>query len=133
MSKKPKVSKENIQTAKRLLKYVTGTYKIRFVIVFICILLSSVASISVSMSLKFLIDDFITPLIGQQSPDFANLYRALAVLGSIFLMGVISTFTYTRLMVYIGQGVLKRSETICLNICRHFRSVILTRIQMVRS
>lgn len=108
MNKKPKVSKENIQTAKRLLKYVTGTYKIRFVIVFICILLSSVASISVSMSLKFLIDDFITPLIGQQSPDFANLYRALAVLGSIFLMGVISTFTYTRLMVYIGQGVLKK-------------------------
>ena len=108
MNKKPKVSKENIQTAKRLLKYVTGTYKIRFVIVFICILLSSVASISVSMSLKFLIDDFITPLIGQQSPNFANLYRALAVLGSIFLMGVISTFTYTRLMVYIGQGVLKK-------------------------
>lgn len=108
MNKKPKVSKENIQTAKRLLKYVTGTYKIRFVIVFICILLSSVASISVSMSLKFLIDDFITPLIGQQSPDFANLYRALAVLGCIFLMGVISTFTYTRLMVYIGQGVLKK-------------------------
>ena len=108
MNKKPKVSKEYIQTAKRLLKYVTGTYKIRFVIVFICILLSSVASISVSMSLKFLIDDFITPLIGQQSPDFANLYRALAVLGCIFLMGVISTFTYTRLMVYIGQGVLKK-------------------------
>ncbi len=108
MNKKPKVSKENIQTVKRLLKYVTGTYKIRFVIVFICILLSSVASISVSMSLKFLIDDFITPLIGQQSPDFANLYRALAVLGCIFLMGVISTFTYTRLMVYIGQGVLKK-------------------------
>lgn len=108
MNKKPKVSKENIQTTKRLLKYVTGTYKIRFVIVFICILLSSVASISVSMSLKFLIDDFITPLIGQQSPDFANLYRALAVLGCIFLMGVISTFTYTRLMVYIGQGVLKK-------------------------
>lgn len=108
MNKKPKVSKENLQTAKRLLKYVTGTYKIRFVIVFICILLSSVASISVSLSLKFLIDDFIMPLIGQKAPDFANLYRALAVLGCIFLMGVIATFTYTRLMVYIGQGVLKR-------------------------
>ncbi len=108
MNRKPRVSKENIQTAKRLLKYVTGTYKIRFVIVFICILLSAVASISVSLSLKFLIDDFIMPLIGQKSPDFANLYRALAVLGCIFLMGVIATFIYTRLMVYIGQGVLKK-------------------------
>lgn len=107
MNRKPKVSKENLQTAKRLLKYVTGTYKVRFVIVFICILLSSIASISVSLSLKFLIDDFISPLIGQKDPNFAELYRALAVLGSIFLMGVIATFTYTRLMVYIGQGVLK--------------------------
>lgn len=108
MNRKPKVSKENLQTAKRLLKCVTGTYKVRFVIVFICILLSSIASISVSLSLKFLIDDFISPLIGQKDPNFAELYRALAVLGSIFLMGVIATFTYTRLMVYIGQGVLKK-------------------------
>ena len=108
MNRKPKVSKENLQTAKRLLKYVTGTYKVLFVIVFICILLSSIASISVSLSLKFLIDDFISPLIGQKDPNFAELYRALAVLGSIFLMGVIATFTYTRLMVYIGQGVLKK-------------------------
>ncbi|MBS1318145.1 MAG: ABC transporter ATP-binding protein [Lachnospiraceae bacterium] len=108
MNRKPKVSKENLQTAKRLLKYVTGTYNVRFVIVFICILLSSIASISVSLSLKFLIDDFISPLIGQKDPNFAELYRALAVLGSIFLMGVIATFTYTRLMVYIGQGVLKK-------------------------
>ena len=108
MNRKPKVSKQNLQTAKRLLKYVTGTYKVRFVIVFICILLSSIASISVSLSLKFLIDDFISPLIGQKDPNFAELYRALAVLGSIFLMGVIATFTYTRLMVYIGQGVLKK-------------------------
>lgn len=108
MNRKPKVPKENLQTAKRLLKYVTGTYKVRFVIVFICILLSSIASISVSLSLKFLIDDFISPLIGQKDPNFAELYRALAVLGSIFLMGVIATFTYTRLMVYIGQGVLKK-------------------------
>ena len=108
MNRKPKVSKENLQTAKRLLKYVTGTYKVRFVIVFICILLSSIASISVSLSLKFLIDDFISPLIGQKDPNFAELYRALAVLGSIFLMGVIATFTYTRLMVYIGQVFLKK-------------------------
>ena len=108
MNRKPKVSKENLQTAKRLLKYVTGTYKVRFVIVFICILLSSIESISVALSLKFLLDDFIRPLIGQKDPNFAELYRALAVLGSIFLMGVIATFTYTRLMVYIGQGVLKK-------------------------
>ena len=110
MSKNQKsgVSKNTAKTAKRLLKYVTGMYKVQFVIVFVCILLSSVASISVSLSLKFLLDDFIIPLIGQKQPNFAELYKAMAVLGCIFLVGVVSTFVYTRMMVTIGQGVLKQ-------------------------
>ena len=110
MSKNQKsgVSKNTAKTAKRLLKYVTGMYKVQLVIVFVCILLSSVASISVSLSLKFLLDDFIIPLIGQKQPNFAELYQAMAVLGCIFLVGVVSTFVYTRMMVTIGQGVLKQ-------------------------
>lgn len=110
MSKNQKsgVSKNTAKTAKRLLKYVTGMYKVQFVIVFVCILLSSVASISVSLSFKFLLDDFIIPLIGQKQPNFAELYQAMAVLGCIFLVGVVSTFVYTRMMVTIGQGVLKQ-------------------------
>lgn len=107
-NQKPRMSKNTAKTAKRLLKYVTGRYKVQFIVVFICILLSSVASISVSLSLKFLLDDFIIPLIGQKQPNFAELYQAMAVLGCIFLVGVISTFVYTRMMVTIGQGVLKQ-------------------------
>ena len=82
--------------------------KFRFVLVFICILISAVASISVSLSLKFMLDDYIIPLIGQQNPNYTELYQALGVLACIFIAGVLATFTYTRLMVYIGQGVLKR-------------------------
>lgn len=44
----------------------------------------------------------------KKSPDYTEFYRALAVLGCIFIVGVIATFIYTRMMVYIGQGVLKR-------------------------
>ena len=77
-------------------------------LVFICILISAVASISVSLSLKFMLDDYIIPLIGQQNPNYTELYQALGVLACIFIAGVLATFTYTRLMVYIGQGVLKR-------------------------
>ena len=72
------------------------------------LLVSSLASISVSLSLKYLLDDFIIPLIGQKEPNFAELYRAITVLAIIFGCGVIATFSYTRLMVVIGQGVLKR-------------------------
>ena len=66
------------------------------------------ASVSVSLSLKFLLDDFIIPLIGQQDPDFGELYMAMAVLGTIFALGIIASFIYNRQMVYIGQGVLKK-------------------------
>ncbi|MBC8610973.1 ABC transporter ATP-binding protein [Massilimaliae timonensis] len=107
-AQKPKLDKNALKTGKRLLKYVTQDYKVSFIIVVVCILVSSVASISVSLSLKFLLDDFIIPLIGQQKPNFAELYGALAVLGGIFLAGVIAAFIYTRMMVRIGQGVLKK-------------------------
>ena len=76
MNKKKRISKNDIKTAKRLLKYVTETYKFRFVLVFICILISAVASISVSLSLKFMLDDYIIPLIGQQNPNYTELYQA---------------------------------------------------------
>ena len=105
---KPTINKGTLETAKRLMKYVTGTYKLQFIVVIICILISSVASISVSLSLKFLLDDYIIPLIGQKDPNYSELYMALTVLGTIFLCGVIATFIYSRMMVVIGQGVLKR-------------------------
>ena len=104
---KVRVSRNTIKTGKRLLGYVTRRFKLQFIAVFICIIISSIASISVSLSLTFLLDDYIIPLIGKKTPDFSELYMALTVLGTIFLMGILASFIYTRLMVYIGQGVLK--------------------------
>ena len=75
---------------------------------FVCIFISAAASVSVSLSLKFMLDDFILPLVGQSNPDFTNFYRAMIVLGCIFAAGVIATFINTSMMVFIGQGVLKR-------------------------
>ena len=102
------INKNTAKTAKRLLKYVTDTYKLQFILVFVCIFISAAASVSVSLSLKFMLDDFILPLVGQSNPDFTNFYHAMIVLGCIFAAGVIATFIYTRMMVFIGQGVLKR-------------------------
>ena len=108
VKRKPTLNKGTLKTAKRLLRYVTSGYKVQFIIVVICILISSIASISVSLSLKFLLDDFIIPLMGQESPDFGELYMALGVLACIFAFGVVASFLYNRLMVVIGQGVLKK-------------------------
>ena len=106
--KQGKMSKNTLKTAGRLLKYVTGTYKKEFVIVIVCIILCSIATIAVSFSMKYLLDDYILPLVGQTDPDFGGLYQALTVLACIFIIGVVGSFLYSRLMVKIGQGVLKR-------------------------
>lgn len=102
------INKNTIKTAKRLLKYVTEKYKLQFILVFVCIFISAAASVSVSLSLKFMLDDFILPLVGQSNPDFTHFYQAMIVLACIFAAGIVATFIYTRMMVYIGQGVLKR-------------------------
>ena len=105
---RPGITGGTIKTAKRLLKYVTSTYKVQFILVIFWYPYKLRRVISVSLSLRFLLDDYIIPLIGKQNPDYTELYMALTVLGTIFMCGVIATFVYSRLMVVIGQGVLKR-------------------------
>ena len=128
--RKPRVTKGHADDRKTSVRLCSeGLQAAVYRRVFCCILMSSIASISVSLSLKFLLDDYIIPLIGKQNPNYTELYRAMAVLGCIFLCGVIATFIYSRLMVYIGQGVLKKgSGTRCSSTCRSSPSAIWTRI-----
>lgn len=96
------------QVAKRLMGYVTGIYRLQFVIVVISIIISALASLAGPLSLMFILDDFVVPLIGSQDPDFSGLTKAVILLGCLDLAGVIATYVYNRLMVNIGQGVLKK-------------------------
>ena len=94
-------------TAKRLLKYVTQKYKKQLLLVVICIIISSVANVQGSLFLKTLIDDYITPLLEVENPVYTGLLKAIAVMGGIYLVGVISTWIYRRIMAVVSQGVLK--------------------------
>jgi len=94
-------------TAKRLLKYVTQKYKKQLLLVVICIIISSVANVQGSLFLKTLIDDYITPLLEVENPVYTGLLKAIAIMGSIYLVGVISTWIYRRIMAVVSQGVLK--------------------------
>lgn len=96
------------KTAKRLLGYVFKSYKLEFFVVFIAIIISSVASMSSSLFLMYLIDDVITPFLKSAVPDFAGVLKAVMLFGVIYYTGVLCTFIYSRLMVNIGQGVLKK-------------------------
>lgn len=97
----------NTKTVKKLLKYITKNYKGYLVIVFICIILSSIAQVSGQLFLKNLIDDCITPLIGSINPNFQKLIQMIMQMACIYLIGVISALVYNLLMVRVSQGVLK--------------------------
>ncbi len=99
-------NKNTFKTVKRLLKYVTGTYKVQFVIVCISIIISALVSVLGVQFLKYLIDDFIVPLMGNSNPDYSSLFNAIVAMGVLYLIGVISTYLYNRLMINISQGIL---------------------------
>ena len=96
------------KTIKRLLKYVTKGYKFQLVVVLVSIIISAVVGVLGVQFIKYLIDDFITPLLGEQNPDFTVLLNVILMMGVIYLVGVIATYVYNRLMINISQGVLNK-------------------------
>ena len=98
----------NFSTIKRLLKYVTGIYKLQLAIVIISIIVSSVANVLGIQFLKTLIDNYITPLLGSENPDFSELYIAVIKMGIVYLIGIVATYLYNRLMINVSQGVLRQ-------------------------
>ena len=73
----------------------------------VCIFVSVIANVQGTMFMKNLIDLYIMPLIGQSSPDFGPLLGAILKVAVFYMIGVLATFSYNRIMVYVTQGTLK--------------------------
>ena len=98
----------NMGTVKRLLKIITEKYKKHLGLVFVCIVISSVVSVSAPLFGKRIIDDYIVPLLGTENPTFDGLKSLILIMCGVFLLGIITTFIYNRIMVIIAQGTLKK-------------------------
>lgn len=96
------------QTLKRLFHLVVKAYPIHCILVIVGIFVSVLANVRGNLFLRTLIDDYITPMIGTENPDFLPLLKALATMALIYLVGAASTYLYNRLMVNVTQGSLKR-------------------------
>ena len=106
MQNKKKTSK--LATIKRLLGYVFSTYKLQLAIVLISIIISALVGVSGIEFIKYLIDDFITPLLGSQNPDYTALFNVIMIMALVYFVGVIATYIYNRLMINISQGILNK-------------------------
>ena len=100
--------KLNKKTLKRLIGLVTKDYKKTLIFVAICIILSSIINVAVSIFVRSLIDNYITPLTQMETPDYSGLIRIIFVMAGIFMLGVITSFAYNRKMIIVSQGVLKK-------------------------
>ena len=99
--------KEMAHTLGRVLRYMLKNYKGSFCVVVVCTLVSALCTLSGTLFLQSLIDDYILPLTQSAAPDFGPLGWALAQMACVYALGILSSYGYNRIMVNISQGTMR--------------------------
>ena len=111
--RRPPADKENMdfKMLGRVLGYMMRRYKYRFILVLVCIIAAAVSTLIGTLFMQSLIDDYIDPMLktvlAGGSADFAPLAAALLRIAAVYAVGVVSSFTYNRIMIYITQGTMR--------------------------
>ena len=107
-NKKAKTTQPPSKIIKTHMKIILKNYAPHCIIVLHCIFGAAYENVQGTMFMQKLIDDYIIPLMSQSSPDFGPLISALMKLAMFYVAGVLMTFTYNRIMVYVSQGTMKK-------------------------
>lgn len=108
-NRRVKADQETMKVLGRLIGYVLKNYRFACIFVLLFIIISSLASVTSSLFLKSLIDDYITPiLVSEGAADFTPLFIALCKMAAIYGVGVLSTYLYARILINVAQGTMKR-------------------------
>ncbi len=92
---------------KRVLQYLFKYYKGSMLVVIVCIIIAALADLKGLTFMKTLIDDYIEPMLTASNPDFGGLAQAILKLAALFGVGILSAYTFNRIMVNVGQGTLR--------------------------
>ena len=103
---KPKIKNPGKLFA-RLMGFIFKKYLPACIIVVICIFVSVLANVQGTMFTKNLIDDYIVPLLKTGTPNYGPLLAAMGRVAVFYGIGVISTFAYSKIMIYVSQGTIK--------------------------
>lgn len=108
LSRKVKADENTFPTLKRLLKFILKHYKFHCLVVLVLLVISALTSISSSLFIKVLIDDYIAGiLLAEGAADFAPLARALCYMAAIFGCGALANYSFNRILVEVTQGTLR--------------------------
>ena len=98
-------AKNPLQTFTRLMKYVLKNYGGLYGIVVVLIVVGVLANVQGTMFTKNLIDDYITPMLTAETPDFGPLAAAIGRVAIFYAIGILSVYTYNRIMVNITHNI----------------------------
>ncbi len=102
---KKNVEKDN--TFGRLIGYIFKHYAPQLIVTIICIIIAALASVIATIFLQRIIDEVITPAMGiGMDSVWSKFIGIIITMGVIYILGVIASFTYTRLMANVTQGTL---------------------------
>ena len=91
----------------RVIRYMLHYYKYPFILVIVCILITAIATVVGATFPQTLVDDYITPMLQNGTDDFSGLASDLIRLACIMGVGVITAFSYNRIMVNVSQGTMR--------------------------
>lgn len=100
-------AKPDSKIMKRLLSYILKKYRLACIFVLFFIILSSLANVVGSLFIKNLIDDYIVPYLGTANPDFRPLFQAICTMAVIYLVGIVSTYVYNKILIVVSQGTIR--------------------------
>ena len=111
------MSKDTFKVLGRVIKFMFRDYKIHFFIVVVCIIVQAVATLVGMTYMKTLIDDYISPMLKAKEAaaeagkayiaDYSSLAASLGKLAALYVVGLVCSYAYNRIMVNVGQGTLR--------------------------
>ena len=105
--KDQKKSSFSLKVLGRVIRYMLHYYKIPFILVVACIVISAVATVIAATFPQRLVDDYITPMLASGSRDFSGLASDLIGLVTVMAIGIVAAFAYNRIMVNVSQGTMR--------------------------
>ena len=91
----------------RLMSYVFRTYKWHYLSVIVLIFVIVLANVQETLFTQSLIDDYISPMLIADKPDFGPLGMAILRVAGFYLIGVVATYLQNLIMTYVTQGCLR--------------------------
>ena len=95
-----------IGTIGKCFSYIGKRYRLAFIAAIVFTILSSLTGVISSYLFTPILNNYVVPYIGQENPDLSGFRGMLMVMISVYAIGLISSYSFSKLMSIVSTGVL---------------------------